>query len=110
MIELLWQPSTLTHQEIIIEITNVISWFLGYVKENEPLILCNGYLVVKEPVNKFSVLLLLGDDIALHKKALTILQQPPNEFVGKYSPCILYDEPESVKEVKMEDDKEDEKG
>lgn len=98
MIELLWDNKIeLAHAFILLN--EVLTWMAKSLLEHEEYhdVIVNGYLVARdEQKHKFSTLILC--EAESQKRLLHLLQQPPEEFKGRYTPCILSSEPESVSE------------
>lgn len=106
MIELLWQGKDFCDFNAFVCVTGVLSWITQVLAENEENhdIELNGFLVAKSE-QKISTLILC--DIDVQQRLLKILQQPPEQYKGKYIPCILSQEPESVQEISETDSEED---
>lgn len=111
MIELLWEESKENYYRAMNDVATLFAWLTATLleyeknkKEGEESIYLQGYTVIWDSTTDVPAVLVLSNsaDVANQERLLKILQQPPGEFRGKYVPCILSQEPESVKEMKCE--------
>ena len=112
MIELSWKKTCEEYDyDVLKNITNLIAWLtttLAIDEKNHDIILRGYITVVDEKSHEVDILLLCNGE---HQtRILHLLQQPPEEYKGKYSPKMLSDEPNPVHEVRVEDDDEEDTG
>ena len=106
MIEIIWTDNKTLDYEAMLTASSLMAWLLATISQNEEYhtIDMNGYMLVNEKAISSSSttgcsILILSGDIGSQTRILKILQQPPNEYKGKYIARIPYDEPEPVKEL-----------
>lgn len=105
MIEIIWTDNKTIDYEAMLTASSLMAWLLATISQNEEYhtIDMNGYMLVNEKAISSSStgcsILILSGDIGSQTRILKILQQPPNEYKGKYIARIPYDEPDPVKEL-----------
>ena len=106
MIELQLAQFTTFHESVML-LCNVLHWVATIVntKEENHDIYLQGFLTVFEKTQpKVSALLLCEGKSQKH--LLELLQQPPNEYKGRYIACVYSEEPVCVEERKDEEEAE----
>ena len=106
MIEITWIDASTCEHETMMFMSNFIAWLCTTIAQDEKnrRIEYQGYMLVKEPSGKCSALILCGD-MKSQTKILGLLQQPPEQFRGRYIACVPCEEPTPVKEESESDDK-----
>ena len=105
MIELLWTNNLCVDYEVMMYAAGLMSWLASLLAQDEEnhSVEFNGFMVAKEEKGGCAVVIICGNPQS-QKRVLEIVQQPPEEYKGKYIASIPSEEPEPVNEMKTEED------
>lgn len=113
MIEILLHDNIGATREKFLFIVKLINWITQIVVDIPDPVL-DGYVVLNDEPQHVGVVILTKRN--KDKQLLDILFQPPEEFKGRYTPCIVSEEPkpivekiENENESESDEDKKDEK-
>lgn len=118
MIELTFHGTGTTYPNdtvALFNMMNILAWMMSSIKqleeqnEEQREAIIHGILIGKNEDRGYEALLVTNP--TTETTILRILNEPPEEFKGKYIACILSSEPEPVLENKesIDDDKESKK-
>ena len=100
MIEIVWKDPLARDYDVIMCATSLLAWLTSTIAQNEEYhnIEFNGYMLAQEKTVGCSMLIYCGYNPENRRRLLNILQQPPEEYKGKYIAHTLSREPMPVEE------------
>lgn len=107
MIEITWNYYLCENYDMMMMISNLLAWLCTSIAQDEELhkVKMSGYLVVRDPSGVLSTLIVCTDpssQMEIHQ----LLQQPPEEYKGKYVSKITFNDEEAEQKAEEKEEKE----